>query len=179
MLSYVECSSRDLSWSPAPASPGQRVEYYYDHAQVKAVNLDRPLYSFFFSIKKEKRDLSWSTCSPCTKRTNFQFYLFFGSRNYSRDLEYQIRRPFFFLGIWRVPMSLVQLHVSMTPLIVLHIWGLSCTLHEPNGKSSFVANYIKNCTLVYVEIASSSCDKKILNIFLIIKKTFRTSSYCT
>ena len=84
----------------------QRVEYYYGHAQVEAVNLCRPLLSIFFHKKKRKKvkkkkkkeeDLiSWSTCSPCTKRTNFSFYLFFGSRNYSRDLEYQIQRLFFF-----------------------------------------------------------------------------------
>ena len=33
----------------------QRVEYYYGHAQVEAVNLCRPLLSIFFYKKKRKK----------------------------------------------------------------------------------------------------------------------------
>ena len=33
----------------------QRVEYYYSHDQMKAVNVGRPLLSIFFSIKKKKK----------------------------------------------------------------------------------------------------------------------------
>ena len=143
----------------------QRVEYYYGHAQVEAVNLCRPLLSIFFHKKKKKKRKKKRRKK---KKTSSADQLVVHVQNgptspstYSLVAEITQGiwntkyRGFFFLGIWRVPMSLVQLHVS-----------IDC-------------NYIKNCTLVYVGIASGSCEKKNLNIFLIIKKTFRFIGVCT